>query len=204
MITEQVVTTGPLLLLDHAVRDDVTALHRALLPGLPGRAADLGGHLLSDLGDWFVAYPVLLTAGAAATLRSRAAGAQGWWRTPAAAVGAGMTVPALVAPAKWGIGRPGPLLPFLLPHQSGWYPSGHTTTATVCYGTAALLAGWTLAARWARRALAASAALLSLGVGLGLVWCAYHWMLDVVAAWCLSGIILWSVGRWMRPGPGPG
>ncbi|MEU1819613.1 phosphatase PAP2 family protein [Streptomyces roseifaciens] len=48
--------------------------------------------------------------------------------------------------------------------------------------------------------------LLNAGVAVGLVRCGYHWPLDVVGAWCLSGVLLWALARALtrpvrRPGP---
>ncbi|WP_308401667.1 phosphatase PAP2 family protein [Streptomyces roseoverticillatus] len=46
---------------------------------------------------------------------------------------------------------------------------------------------------------------LNAGVAAGLVRCGYHWPLDVVGAWCLSGVLLWGLAQaLMRPAHGRG
>ncbi|MGW4895913.1 phosphatase PAP2 family protein [Kitasatospora sp. NPDC004240] len=200
LVSWQVAVEGPLLGLDRWVR-------RAVLDGrdgLPGQPFDHLGKALADLGSTVPAVPVLLGAGALAAWRARLAGARRWW--PPAAVAALTTglIPLLVVPAKAWFGRPGPSGAPLTPEQWGWYPSGHTATATLAYGVAALLLGRTMTARVGGR-LRLGAALLSLGVGLGLIWSDYHWLLDVVASWCVAGLVLLALSRRMprtdRPGP---
>ncbi|MGK5544210.1 phosphatase PAP2 family protein [Streptomyces sp. URMC 127] len=64
-----------------------------------------------------------------------------------------------------------------------------------------------LSSRYARtRAWAAFAyVLLNAGVAVGLVRCGYHWPLDVVGAWCLSGVLLWGLVQALkRPVHGQG
>ncbi|MFF7727616.1 phosphatase PAP2 family protein [Streptomyces sp. NPDC008001] len=39
---------------------------------------------------------------------------------------------------------------------------------------------------------------LNAGVAAGLVRCGYHWPLDVVGAWCLSGVLLWGLAQALR------
>ncbi|GAA3166507.1 MULTISPECIES: phosphatase PAP2 family protein [Streptomyces] len=188
----------------------------------------------ADLGNTTVALPVLLTAVAAALWRSVRAErrarsaergtdsgpqeAQGtverpaavrWWLPPLAALGTMVLVPAVVVPAKVWIGRPGPPRMAGAPHD-GFYPSGHAATAAVAYGLVALLllhrrrrSG--RAMRGPRAALlAVSVVLVNIGVGVGLVRQGYHWPLDVVASWCLSGVVLtlWSAvcARWYEAG----
>ncbi|MFE6053900.1 phosphatase PAP2 family protein [Kitasatospora sp. NPDC056446] len=210
VVSLQVAVDGPLLGLDRWVRRAVhTARH-----DLPTKLPDGLGHVLSDLGSSVPAIPVLLLAGALAAWRWRRAGVGRWWLPlPVAALAAG-AIPLLVVPAKSAFGRPGPLGDPLLPGQWGWYPSGHTATAAVSYGVAALLLARTMGPR-AARGLTAGAAVLALGVGAGLVWSDFHWLLDVVASWCLAVLVLWPLDRWMPrpfdrpldrrvPGPGAG
>ncbi|MFE0462564.1 phosphatase PAP2 family protein [Kitasatospora sp. NPDC058965] len=175
---------GPLLGLDRWVRHTV-----ALLRADGGTALDAPAHFFADLGGTVPAIPLLLGLGALAAWRARRAGAARWWLPlPAAALAAAL-IPLLVVPAKAWFARPGPLGLPLQPHEWGWYPSGHTTTACVSYGVAALLVGRTLApAR--RRLLYPATALLGLAVGWGLIWCDYHWFLDVLAGWCLAALVL--------------
>jgi len=94
-----------------------------------------------------------------------------------------------VIPAKIIIGRPGPGLPAVLPGQLGVFPSGHTSTACICFSLAVLMLVAGQPARTRYLALAALA-LLWLGVGAALVWCDYHWFTDVVAGWALSALLI--------------
>ncbi|MEU3709412.1 phosphatase PAP2 family protein [Streptomyces catenulae] len=131
------------------------------------------------------------------------------WLPPVAALGAMVLVPAVVVPAKVWIGRPGPPRMAGAPHD-GFFPSGHAATAAVAYGLVALLLlhGRRSSGRTVRRPGAAlltgAVVLVNVGVGVGLVRQGYHWPLDVVASWCLSGVVLtlWSAvcARWYEPG----
>ncbi|WP_280668643.1 MULTISPECIES: phosphatase PAP2 family protein [unclassified Kitasatospora] len=200
-VSWQVAVDGPLLTLDQHIRSAVTHARQALDSSLVNGLA----HLLSDLGDSTVAVPVLLGAGVLTAWRLRrrlrshvhlhqnAADRRWWLPLPTAALAA-LLIPLLVIPAKAYFARPGPLGQPVIPGQWGWYPSGHTSTACIAYGAGALLLGRTLAAA-ARRALYAATAVLGLGVGLGLIWCDYHWFLDVLAGWCLSGLVLGALAR---------
>ncbi|MFG2789469.1 phosphatase PAP2 family protein [Streptomyces sp. NPDC048419] len=142
---------------------------------------------LADLGNVFVAVPVLVLVIGYVGRRGRAAGTYRWWLAPLAAAVAMVLVPALVVPLKVLIDRPGP--PIMGP-GTGYYPSGHTATASIAYGTATLLLlPWLSSAR-VRRALVAACVLVNLGVGYGLVRRGYHWPLDVVASWCLCAMLL--------------
>ncbi|MCX5212827.1 phosphatase PAP2 family protein [Kitasatospora sp. NBC_00240] len=185
LISWQVAVDGPLLGLDRWARQGV----RELRHGLSSPLIDHLGALLSDLGGSVPAVPVLLGGGALAAWRARRAGARRWWLPLPAAVLTAGAIPLLIVPAKASFARPGPLGLPLTPEQWGWYPSGHTATASVAYGAAALLLGRTVGIRHRRR-LYAGAGLLSAGVGVGLVWSDYHWLLDVVASWCLAGLVL--------------
>ncbi len=207
MLTWQVAGHGPLRALDERLGRAVAA------GGIPSSAAEF----LADLGNATVAVPVLLMAVVWAAWRgwrgrSRAAAHEGptarWWLPPLAAALAPAAVPALVAPLKLWLARPGPPAMAGAGHD-GFYPSGHGATAAVAYGVAALLL--TRGQRWwatsrATRArtlvLAAGAVLLNLGVGIGLVRRGYHWPLDVLGSWCLGGVLLavWCAvcGRWSR------
>ncbi|MFF2956973.1 phosphatase PAP2 family protein [Kitasatospora sp. NPDC057965] len=202
LVSWQVAVDGPLLGLDrwtrHTVRDVRHTLHSTLLNHL--------GKAFSDLGGGSVAVPVLLLGGAVAAWREWRAGFARWWLpVPVAVLTAGL-IPLLVVPAKAWFARPGPFGLPLAADQWGWYPSGHTATATLGFGVAALLLARAAGTR-ARRGLGAGATLLAAGVGLGLVWSDYHWLLDVVASWCLGGLVLWTLARWPltgRPGKDPG
>ncbi|WP_407288067.1 phosphatase PAP2 family protein [Streptomyces sp. BP-8] len=207
MLTWQVAGHGPLRAVDER-------LGRAVAAGaIPSSAAEF----LADLGNATVAVPVLLMVVVWAAWRGwrrthRAVAHEGpaarWWLPPLAAALAPAAVPALVAPLKLWLARPGPPAMAGAAHD-GFYPSGHGATAAVAYGVAALLL--TRGQRWWARspasrartsALAAGVALLNLGVGVGLVRRGYHWPLDVLGSWCLAGVLLaaWCAvcGRWGR------
>lgn len=193
LVSWQVAVHGPLLRVDDGIRSAVTHARQSLDSSVVNRL----GQLLSDLGDNLVAVPPLLGAGVLAAWRLRRGGSRpAWWfPLPAAALTA-LLIPLLVVPAKIYFARPGPLGVPLLPGQWGWYPSGHTSTACIAFGAGAVLLGRTLAAG-PRRALYAATTAAALGVGAGLLWCDYHWFLDVLAGWCLSGLVVWALARWL-------
>ncbi|MCP9209404.1 phosphatase PAP2 family protein [Streptomyces sp. NEAU-Y11] len=202
LCTWQIVRHGPLRSLDER-------LGRAIA-GSPFPSPVAG--FLADLGNTAVALPVLGAALVWSLWCARRMGAVRWWLPALAATVAMALVPALVIPFKALVDRPGP--PGPLAGESGFFPSGHTATAAVAYGAAALLLyprpgqGQGQGQRQ-RRALFAAVTLLNAGVGVGLVRCAYHWPLDVVAGWCLTGALLWTVARLSRAdgtaaGPEPG
>ncbi|KUJ64743.1 phosphoesterase PA-phosphatase [Streptomyces albus subsp. albus] len=204
LVTWQVAADGPLRRLDERIGRSA----RGRL--LPAPLAEL----LADLGGMAVALPVLALAIGYAGWRLRRTGAH-WWGVPLAGALAMAAVPALIAPVKELIDRPGP--PGPVAGSDGFYPSGHTATAAVAYGAAALLL---LSAsphrrRPGRGRLPAVAAggwaalvLLNAGVGLGLVVRGYHWPLDVLGSWCLSGVLLTVLSlvcrRLRGPAPQPG
>ncbi len=188
LITWQVVADGPLVDLDERLSG---ALVR------PDRASEL----LADLGNTEVAVPALAAALAYAAWRGRAAGRDRWWLPPAAGAVAMLLVPVLVVPLKAWTDRPGTPA---VPPAVGYYPSGHTATAVVAYGAAALLLVPLLRSPAVRRALPLLCAALIAGASYGLVRRGYHWPLDVAASWCLGAVLLiclWlSAGRSRRPG----
>ncbi|MFF7653443.1 phosphatase PAP2 family protein [Streptomyces sp. NPDC007983] len=176
----QVAAHGPLLTLDER-------LGRAIAGSpFPSPVAEF----LADLGNTAVALPVLGVALACAAWRSPAAARR--WPGPLAAALAMAAVPALVAPLKALIDRPGP--PGPLAGETGFFPSGHAATAVVAYGAAAVLLLPLLRGRL-RGWLIGAVVLLNLAVGVGLVRRAYHWPLDVAGSWCLCGCLLWAVLR---------
>ncbi|MBL1108093.1 phosphatase PAP2 family protein [Streptomyces sp. 5-8] len=184
LITWQVVTHGPLLGLD-------ARLSRALVR--PDRFSEL----LSDLGDIQVAVPVLALALACVLWRGRAAGRHRWWLPPLAAAVLMVLVPAIVVPLKDWTARPGTAA---VPPGTGYFPSGHTATAAVAYGSATLLLLPWLRTAAARRILAGGCAVLVLGASYGLVRRGYHWPLDVVASWCLCTVLLATLSLVSGPG----
>ncbi|MEV7869289.1 phosphatase PAP2 family protein [Streptomyces sp. NPDC088124] len=141
---------------------------------LAGEGPEPLTQFLSDLGGMPVALPVLALALGEAFRRGQRA-------RPLAAVVAMAAVPALVVPLKMWIDRPGPLT-----DATGYYPSGHTATAMVAYGGAALL----LAPYAGRSRMLPVAALLTLATGVGLVLRGYHWPVDVLGSLALCGMLL--------------
>ncbi len=174
LITWQVVAHGPLLRLD-------ARLSRALVR--PDRFSEL----LSDLGNIQVAVPVLVLALVHVLWRGRSAGTRRWWLPPLAAAVLMALVPAIVVPLKDWTARPGTAV---VPPAVGYFPSGHTATAAVAYGSATLLLLPWLRSPAARRVLVGVCAVLVLGVSYGLVRRGWHWPLDVVASWCLCTVLL--------------
>ncbi|MFJ2560912.1 MULTISPECIES: phosphatase PAP2 family protein [unclassified Streptomyces] len=141
---------------------------------LAGKGPEPLTQLLSDLGGMPVALPVLALALGEALRR-------GQRLRPLGAAVAMAAVPALVVPLKMWIDRPGPLT-----DATGYYPSGHTATAMVAYGGAALL----LAPYTGRNRTFPVAVLLTLATGVGLVLRGYHWPLDVLGSLALCGMLL--------------
>ncbi|MFF0159592.1 phosphatase PAP2 family protein [Streptomyces sp. NPDC005263] len=176
MITWQVVVDGPLVRVDERVS-------RALVH------PDRFSQFLSDLGNVQVAVPVLVVVLVQIAWRSRRAGTDRWWVPATAAALLMALAPALIVPLKELVARPGTPA---VPPATGYFPSGHTATAALAYGSATLLLLPRLRAP-ARRVLLATCALLVLGVSFGLVRHGYHWPLDVVASWCLCTVLLSSL-----------
>lgn len=87
--------------------------------------------------------------------------------------------------AFFGRARPNQLQA-LLPATGPSFPSGHTFAAIAFYGALALLAADQISARSIRRALAVTAVLFILSVGLSRVYLGAHWPSDVVGS-CLLG-----------------
>ncbi|MFI9260215.1 phosphatase PAP2 family protein [Streptomyces sioyaensis] len=203
VLTWQVAAHGPLRALDERLGRAVAS------GGLPAGPAEF----FADLGNTAVALPVLAAVLVWALWRGRRAArhraADGgapprWWLPPLAAGLTAVAVPALVVPLKLWLARPGPPQMAGAAHE-GFYPSGHSATAAVLYGLAALLLFRGRRQAAARRAVvpavvAASLVLLNAAVGTGLVRRGYHWPLDVLGSWCLAGVLLavwWAVcDRW--------
>ncbi|KPI15752.1 phosphoesterase PA-phosphatase related protein [Actinobacteria bacterium OK074] len=188
LITWQVVADGPLLRVDERLSNAVVR---------PSRWSEL----LADLGNVQVAVPVLVLVLLYTGRRARAAGTDRWWLPPLAGAALMTLLPAVIVPLKELIARPGP--PVMGP-GTGFYPSGHTATATVAYGTATLLLLPWLRTAAARRTLVAVCAAANLAVALGLIRRGYHWPLDVLASWCLCwSLVLALWGLVIRPRSGP-
>ncbi|MEU6573695.1 phosphatase PAP2 family protein [Streptomyces sp. NPDC046805] len=191
LITWQVATDGPLVRVDRRVS------HALVHP-------DRFCHFLSDLGSVEVAVPVLAVVLGYVAVQGRQADAARWWLPPVAAAVLMALVPALIVPLKETIARYGPPT---MPPAAGYYPSGHTATATIAYGAATLVLLPWLPSDHARRELVVTCVAVNVGVGFGLVRSGYHWPLDVVASWCLCTVLLTGLALVIRlstdPGQGP-
>jgi membrane-associated phospholipid phosphatase len=198
ILTGNVLAHGPLISLDQHIRDAVQA--RATAPGWrwlnAGRYSP--ARLPTDLGRYYLAVPVLALTAAVLAVRRHTVRP-----LVAAAIGVALLL-ATVIPGKILIGRVGPGLTTVGAHGLGVFPSGHTTTACVCFSlaTALIVAG---RPGWARWLAVAGLAVIWLLVGAALVWRDYHWFTDVAAGWALSALIvelaLW-VARDRAAGPG--
>ncbi|MFJ4407383.1 phosphatase PAP2 family protein [Streptomyces sp. NPDC088910] len=180
LLTWQVETGGRLVGRDWTVLGwfrRASAAH----PGVHGTA-----QVVSDFGDIEVAVPVLLVAVVAAAVLGLRAAVVRWWLPPLAACVAMALLPVVVDTVKSAVHRPAPgrLLPRL--DGYGYFPSGHAATSAVAYGLALLLLLPYVRRPAARTALTVFTLALQAAVGVALVWCDYHWPLDVLASWFLT------------------
>lgn len=140
-------------------------------------------HLIVNLGNRYLAIPVLALVALVMAVRHRAL------MPVLVAAAATVLLVATVIPMKLLIGRPSPGYAAVTPDGFGAFPSGHTTTACVCYTVTVLLLLPDLSAR--RRRLAfAGLAVIWIAVPVALIWSDYHWFTDVVAGWALTAIIV--------------
>jgi membrane-associated phospholipid phosphatase len=204
LLTVSVLAGGPLMAADRAIRNAVQA--QATSAGWrwlsAGRLAP--AQLITDLGSARIAGVVLSATAIAMAVRRRSV------RPLVIAAAGGGLLAATVIPAKILIARPGPGYATLPAGGWGEFPSGHASTAGVCYGLAVLLLTvlpGTVNAPGAvnmpeagklRKAASAVAVAVSFLVGVALVWCDYHWFTDVVAGWALAALIIWVVWQAQR------
>lgn len=183
----QVKTHGPVVTLDVHVRDRLQ--HWARNPSMnwaykPGRGT-------ADLGNESITLPFLLVVTAWAARASRS------WRPVLVALGALATLGTVILLKLW-INRPGPGPIALGNANLGFFPSGHTADAVLCYGTSALLlcvfaipAGLSATrARRLRKAIIAGATVVVLAVIAGLLWSNFHWLSDTIGSLCWCGAAL--------------
>lgn len=189
LLTWQEAVRGPLLALDPPLR-------RAIAGASVRPAGSDLGRFLSDLGNPQVALPVLASAVAFAWWRGRRERRGRHLRRLIAYTLPMAVIPLVVTPLKAAVGRGGPGSLTLAPGYPGLFPSGHTAMATLAYGGAALLVLPFVRRAAARRLLVAAAVPLVLAVGVALVYCGYHWPLDVVGSWLLCGALLTGVSCW--------
>lgn len=197
----QVTSRGPVTQLDVHVRNVIQGV--ATSGDLSGLVR--AGHGLADLGDPPLCVPILLVATVAAAIVGRT------WRPPLVFLGA-VGVLILTAVLKISINRPGPgqytagrtnpfnagpgnlsFGPGLADAGEGWgyFPSGHTADALICFGTAAiLLTTWVFTGARQRCWAKWIVAFLVAAVIVGLLWSNYHWLSDVVGSLCLCGAAL--------------
>jgi membrane-associated phospholipid phosphatase len=185
ILTVNVLASGPLIGADQRIHADTMTL-------ADSRAWQwLGGpaQLIINLAQPAVAVPVLLVVALAVSARRRSL------RPLLTATVAVAVLLVTVIPAKILIGRLAPGQLYLAPDARGSFPSGHATTAAVCYVLAVLLLLPYLPA-WIRRAALAALPVWCLLVGAALVWDNYHWFTDVAAGWALAAIII-QVSLWL-------
>ena len=176
----QVASHGPVTGLDIRVRDHVNAW--AATPWLGWLAAF--GRGVANLGNQAVAIPVLPAVALFAAWRSRST-------LPLKLTVAAALVLATVIPLKIWVGRPGPGTVVLGDANFGYFPSGHTADAMLCYGTSALILCFTLPmSRIARRVTVWAAVILALFTVFGLLWSDYHWLSDILGSICYCGAAL--------------
>jgi membrane-associated phospholipid phosphatase len=188
VLTINVLASGPLVAADQRIHVTVRTLASShAWQWLHGPA-----RLIVDLADPVVAVTVLVVSALAIGARRRSL------RPLLTAGVAAALLLVTVIPAKILIGRlgPGRLRP-LAPGALGSFPSGHTTTASVCYVLAVLpLLPYVRA--WIRRAGLAALPVWCLLIGVALVWLNFHWFTDVVAGWALAAIIIQATLRLTR------
>ncbi|UGQ14058.1 phosphatase PAP2 family protein [Yinghuangia sp. ASG 101] len=199
-ITAQVLAGGtPVTALDRAVRDGLLPLTDALSGAWPDRAV----HGVAALGGP-VPGALVLAATVVCTARRTRVGRRPFLAAVAVVLMSVAATMALVFAGKRLTGRPGPTGDPLAPGQWGFFPSGHSATSAVCFGGAVLLARAVLPPGRATRLGGAVATALCAMVGFALLWCGYHWISDVIAAWALTGTVLWLAGTSLRHIPHEG
>ncbi|MFF3908514.1 phosphatase PAP2 family protein [Streptomyces sp. NPDC001848] len=187
LLTWQVVAHGPL------ARADLRLSGHLVRP-------DRVSGALADLGNVSVAVPILAVVLVCAARLARRAGTRRWWLPSVAATVLMALVPVFVIPVKHLVARPGP--PLMGP-ATGYFPSGHTATAAIAYGAAALVLRPWLRTSYARREVLLACLALNLAVAFGLVRHGYHWLLDVVASWCLGAVLLTGLAVFLGRHEGP-
>jgi membrane-associated phospholipid phosphatase len=184
LLTVNVLIDGPLVRVDFRIHKFVHATGNSAGwrwlkdgPATPAR-------LLVDAGSAWVAIPVLLAIAAVAAYRRRTL-------RPLliAATGSGLLL-AAVPSAKLLLEQLNLGYRHVAHHLAlGAFPSGHATTAVVCYVLAVLVIAPYPAGRGRRVALRA-AGVLGFLAGAAMVWCDKHRFTDVVAGWTLGALII--------------
>lgn len=180
----QVKTHGPVVTLDMHVRSQFQDWARSV------KWFFHIGRAMADLGDLSVALPILLIATALAIRTTHS------WRPALVAAGASVALAAVI-PLKIWIARPGPSAATHSDASFGFFPSGHTADAILCYGTSALLlcafvipTGPNTHRQRHRQATIAAACILVAATIFGLLWSNFHWLSDTVGSLCWCGAAL--------------
>jgi membrane-associated phospholipid phosphatase len=188
LLTVNVLTNGPLVGVDERIRLIVQAQAHSATWHWVGSGGHAPAVLLVQLGNNQVALPLLALAALIVAIRHHSV------RPLLAALIGTTLLLGTVIPAKILIARAGPGLPPVAPGALGVFPSGHTTTSSVCLGLAVLLLARDLPGRAGRTALTGVVVLCFL-VGAALIWCDYHWFTDVAAGWALAALIVMAALR---------
>ncbi|HEU5357446.1 MAG TPA: phosphatase PAP2 family protein [Actinocrinis sp.] len=188
----QVKTHGPITRMDLRLRDALQSDARD--PSMSWMWRPARG--MADLGDQTVALSALFVSTVLALRLTRS-----WLPVlVAAAAAAALTT---VIPLKLWIDRPGPSQNVLGDAALGFFPSGHTADAVLCYGTSALLLCVFVIPRspepmrrYGRalsRTVTIGAAVLVLLTIFGLLWSNFHWLSDTLGSLCWCGAALLAI-----------
>ena len=181
VLTEEVLTSGPITILDADVARWLH--HHTGRYRLVATLAESVTRIATP--QWTIAASLVLAGAMSRYARS--------WNPFRRMLVAIVVLAVSVLGMKTVIGRPGPYKPA----ATGYFPSGHTTTAIVCAGTLLLLAHQ----QWPRLRSAHAVGVTAtwgLLVGWAMTWRSYHWLSDVIAAWCLGTLILLALLRGHR------
>jgi membrane-associated phospholipid phosphatase len=192
-ITVNVVANGPLTSLDHSIGHAIQSVaHRRSLRWVR-HGHTTPARLIIDLGAFAVALPLLGLAAIVAAVRQR-----GPRPLIAAAVGAVTTLGCIYAGKKL-VHQLAPRQ-VILGHTGGSFPSGHMTTACVCYFLIVVLL--LPAGSWRRAGMIAATVLCAL-IGASLLWCDLHWFSDVAGGAVLSALLV-MLAAWVNRPPAAG
>jgi membrane-associated phospholipid phosphatase len=187
LVTWQVVADGPLVDCDRLVRD-------ALPYNEPGVAHDMA-YALSLVGGRVVSGIVLGLLALVVAYRSRRI------RPLVTVIAAFVAVGVVGSALKTGFDRAAP------GSGEGWvgaggdsYPSGHAANAVVLWGVAAMLAAQVKPAH--RRLIYQLATVPAVLAPVAMIYLNYHWVTDVLAGWCVGGILLCVLAMNRCSGPG--
>ncbi len=133
VLTINVLVHGPLVTMDQHIRQTVQGWAHAVGWRWLADSPHAPAQLITDLGRATVAVPVLAVVAAVLAVR-------GHTPRPLLVAAAGVALLLVtVIPAKVIIARPGPGNGAVAAGSLGYFPSGHTSTACVCYSIAVFL-----------------------------------------------------------------